>query len=117
MAGGCRKGKLEASYYDGGPELSSTPCGSMPINYSPLPGEHRMYLRASLSITCGKAKSLLHRYEYHHSGCLGNGCFVTYPDGWICHTPTPGEWPWVMACERGYEKVEAHVKSKIKGPR
>jgi hypothetical protein len=119
LAGGCHKGQLDAGYFDGAPDATSTPCGSLRINYSPLPGEHygRMYLRAPLSITCGKAKSLLRRYQHHHSGCTDSGCTVAFTDGWTCRTPTPGEWPSVMACEKGLEKVEAHVKSKIKGPR
>ena len=119
LAGGCHKGQLDAGYYDGQPEGSKTPCGSLPINYTPLPGEHysRMYLRAPLSVTCGKAKSLLRRYQHHHSGCDDSGCTVSYPDGWTCYTPPPGEWPWIMTCERGYEKIEAHVDSKIKSPR
>jgi hypothetical protein len=119
MAGGCHKGQLVAGYYDGPPEGSSTPCGSLPIDYSPLPGEHysRMYLRAPLSVTCGKAKSLLRRYQHHPSACTDSGCTVSYPDGWTCHAPSPGDWPWIMACEKGNATVEAHVKSKIKGAR
>jgi len=119
LAGGCHKGKLDAGYYDGAPDLTSTPCGSLPIDYTPLSGEHysRMYVRGPLSISCGKAKSLLRRYQHHHSTCTDSGCTIPYPDGWTCRTATPGEWPKIMACEKGEATVEAHVKSKIKGPR
>jgi hypothetical protein len=101
------------------PESSTKPCGSLRINYSPLPGEHysRMYVRAPLSVACGKARSLLRRYQHHHSGCDDSGCTLSYPDGWTCHAPSPGDWPWIMACERDGAKVDAYVKSKIKGPR
>lgn len=68
MAGGCRKGRKEASYStynphaarrgpnsDAGPAVaplrsSSRPCGSVAIDYTPVPGEHysRMYIKLSL---------------------------------------------------------------------
>jgi len=103
----------------GQPEISTKPCGSLRISYSPLPGEHysRMYVRAPLSVNCGRARSVLRHYQNHHSGCNDSGCTVSYPDGWTCHAPSPGDWPWIMVCEKGGAKVEAYVKSKIKGPR
>jgi hypothetical protein len=97
-------------------------CGWLPIEYPPspaAPGEHysRMYVQAPSSMRCPQARRLLRRYEHHHFGCQGNGCVKRYPDGWLCYTTPPGEWPWVRACEKGGVKVEAKVRSKIKGPR
>ncbi len=119
MAGDCVKGHLEAPYYDGPPDTASTPCGSLPIDYSPTPEEHygMEYLTAPLTVSCATAKHLILRYEHHRYGCQGSSCSKTYQDGWTCQAATPGEWPTILACEKGGAQVSAQVRSKIKGPR
>jgi hypothetical protein len=102
------------------PHVASTKrCGSLPLDYSPTPEEHynRMYVRATRSVNCATAKRVILRYQHHHGGCLGSSCFRSYPDGWRCDASTPGGWPVIMECVKGEDRVRAHVRSSIKGPR
>ena len=99
------------------------PCGSMPINYRPTPSEHytRMYISATRSVSCGKARRLMRRYwDGDGKGalhCSGSSVVCEYPDGWTCDSVTPGQWPVVEECLRRHTLVVGKVRSRIKGPR
>lgn len=137
MAGGCRKGRKEAPYSTYNPRsarggthpgaelaaarLSSSirPCGSLAIDYTPVPGEHysRMYIKAPHSVRCPRARAIMRRYRDDHGPCVGSGCFRDYPGGWTCNAATPGQWPLIQECRRERLRVFGWVKSTIKGPR
>jgi hypothetical protein len=98
---------------------SSRPCGSVAIDYTPVPGEHysRMYIKAPWSIRCARARAVMRRYHDDHGPCSGSSCYRSYADGWGCSSVTPGQWPVIQECLRGRLRVLGYVKSKIKGPR
>lgn len=130
LSGVCSKGRRKAEYNTYGPYRQRVAakrdrgsakrrCGAIGIDFTPTPGEHyrRMYLRATSSLRCGRARKVMRRYQNDESPCSGSSCVRSYPDGWRCNASTPGRWPVIQICVHRNRFVFGFVKSKIKGPR
>lgn len=87
------------------PAHAGRACGTVAIDYEPLPGERYTGMRviAPRSLACHRALTVMRRHQRDKRGCDplgGNTCAKRFRGGWTCLSPTAIHFPRIAECSR-----------------